>query len=170
MRARCPFRRSAPSHQHHSGWIQTSLPATAVFTRLRDIAFTRTLVSQMRSVVRKSYLSRIYPKFSCGASDWELTFHFDCGIRIWRHVKRVDAHVFPRVIRPWFIDSATKKKRKEKTFLYIINFIVLVSWLISRQVNEVAYFRSAVISLDCNCESLGGLTKPGEGDILAWCC
>lgn len=105
--------RIPPSHQHHSGWIQTSLPATTVFTQLRDIAFTGTLVSQMQSVVRKSYLSRVYEKFSCGTSDRELTFYFNCGVCIWRHVKRVDAHVFPGVIRPGFIDSVKKNNKKK---------------------------------------------------------
>lgn len=116
--------RSPPSHQHHSGGIQASLPATTVLTQLGDTAFTRPLISQTQSVVRESYLSLVSrKKFSCALRQTEkLTFDFNCGICIWRHVIGVDAHVLPRVIRPWFIDSTTKKERKRSrissTFKY----------------------------------------------------
>lgn len=61
--------------------------------------FTSTLISQVQSVSKSDLPCALH---------WELTFYFYCGVCIRRHVKRVHTHVFPRVIRPWFIDSAAK--------------------------------------------------------------
>lgn len=112
--------------------------------------------------------TRAYQRFSCDASGWTYLL-----LLLW-HLHSAPCQTCTRTCTPqrhppvvyWFC-----VKKKINTLMYIINFNLLVSWLMSSQENKVVCFRFAVISLDCNCESLGGgLTKPGEGHILALCC
>lgn len=152
-----PLRRNssifASNHCLHTAWGLT--------------AFTRTLISQTQSVVRKSYLSLVsQKKFSCALRQTEKTYLW---LQLWHlHLapcQRCRRTCIPQSHPPvvyWFYD-----KKRNKAFPYIINFQVQFSWLISCQVSKVAYFWSTVISLDCKLWKLGGLTKPGEGRILA---
>lgn len=46
-----------------------------------------------------------------------LTFHFDCGVGIWRHVEGVNAHVFPGIVCPWFDNSTTEMEHVQLRFM-----------------------------------------------------
>lgn len=114
-----------------------------------------------------SYLrcNQLSGRFSCAASHPETYL----WLQLWHlHLapcQKCRRTCIPRSHPPvvyWFCDKKeTKHSHISSTLTYSS------SWLISSQVNKVAYFRSAVISLDCKLWKLGGLTKPGEGRILA---
>lgn len=69
---------------------------------------------------KKSYMSFtrwMFQRFICYMSQRDLTFYFDCSVCIWCHVKCINTHVFPRIIRPWFSNSMTKYKTHLQYFI-----------------------------------------------------